>query len=348
MTDEFDQREWQGVHDAYSRLPKREPSAALDAAILAAARQAVAKPSPRPRWLLPLGSAAALIVAVGIGWRLREHAEEPWSDVASRAPAPAVAPAPPSAPAKELADNDKSVDARAAGGPAASDAEAPAPPAKTAEKQDLARTEADAFPAGKDQPAQPAASQPGATADTRPSGRVDEYRQVDAAKRAAPEPPVVVTESRMTQAAPQPATPAPAPAAAPPPAAAANTTPATRDEGLAAAGLAKPKAEQKAAAGGGEKLESIEAAGSRAKREDVELERRAQKEELPSASPPIAVPPAITDRDRERPRTWAAAIVRELDAGHRELAERETRALRERFPRYELPPRLAELIRSGR
>jgi hypothetical protein len=60
-------------------LPGGEPSAALDARILRASQDALAQPSPRRRalWasgstgaLWGIGSAAAAILAVGIGWKL--------------------------------------------------------------------------------------------------------------------------------------------------------------------------------------------------------------------------------------------------------------------------------------
>jgi hypothetical protein len=68
------------------------PSAALDARILAAAREAVGTRGPhrarhRPRWPLALGVAATLALAVGIAWQMRpmqDHAQ-----VYSEAPAAA-------------------------------------------------------------------------------------------------------------------------------------------------------------------------------------------------------------------------------------------------------------------
>ena len=59
----------EGLLDRYRALPKREPPARLDAAILMSARRAVGQRA-RPRWWIPLASAASLVVAAGIGWRV--------------------------------------------------------------------------------------------------------------------------------------------------------------------------------------------------------------------------------------------------------------------------------------
>lgn len=70
----------------YRKLPQNEPSPALDAAVLRAAADAVSSQhSPTspghssarttrnglPRWLIGLGSAATLVLAVGLAWRMR-------------------------------------------------------------------------------------------------------------------------------------------------------------------------------------------------------------------------------------------------------------------------------------
>lgn len=59
----------------YRKLPRKEPGPALDAAVLRAAARAVetAVPAkPRTRWPVALGSAAALVLAAGLGWRMRD------------------------------------------------------------------------------------------------------------------------------------------------------------------------------------------------------------------------------------------------------------------------------------
>jgi hypothetical protein len=53
----------------YRTLPRPEPSAALDAAVLAQARAAVRR--TRPAWMAPLAAAAVVVLAVAVGWQLR-------------------------------------------------------------------------------------------------------------------------------------------------------------------------------------------------------------------------------------------------------------------------------------
>lgn len=64
---------WQSAHadllDRYRALPQSEPPARLDAAILAGARHAT-RHRRRPAWWIPLASAASLVAAAGIGWRV--------------------------------------------------------------------------------------------------------------------------------------------------------------------------------------------------------------------------------------------------------------------------------------
>jgi hypothetical protein len=59
--------------------PHAEPSPAMDARILAAARDAAAAPATRrrPRWPTLFGLAASLLLAVGLAWRLRPLPERP-------------------------------------------------------------------------------------------------------------------------------------------------------------------------------------------------------------------------------------------------------------------------------
>jgi hypothetical protein len=66
--------------EALRRLPVAEPSAELDARVLAMAHAALAtaptvtrrSPRPRSRWLA-MGSVAGAVLAAGIGWQLAEH-----------------------------------------------------------------------------------------------------------------------------------------------------------------------------------------------------------------------------------------------------------------------------------
>ncbi|HSN20479.1 MAG TPA: hypothetical protein VLS49_07375, partial [Usitatibacter sp.] len=51
---------------AYRSLAREEPPRALDEAILAAARRAVARPSLARRWGIPASIAAMLVIAIGV------------------------------------------------------------------------------------------------------------------------------------------------------------------------------------------------------------------------------------------------------------------------------------------
>ena len=107
---------------AYRALRREEPGAALDAAILAASRRAVAKPTAARRWAAPISIAAVLVLAFGV--TLRMQLEKPGvesPDVYSSPPAAAAVPAAPEraqgaaepAPSKNEADTGSQRGARA-------------------------------------------------------------------------------------------------------------------------------------------------------------------------------------------------------------------------------------------
>jgi hypothetical protein len=100
----------------YRELAREEPPAAVDAAILAASRRAVARRSFARRWAAPLSIAAVLVLAIGISLQVERH--EPRLEAAapaSVASPPAAAPA----PAQESAMLRAQVEAKAKGAPAA-------------------------------------------------------------------------------------------------------------------------------------------------------------------------------------------------------------------------------------
>jgi hypothetical protein len=84
----------------YARLPKAEPDAALDAAVLAQADRAVPARRHRARWPVALGSAAVLVLAAGLAWQLRDSRPDATGTLSapttqrieSTAPVPASAP----------------------------------------------------------------------------------------------------------------------------------------------------------------------------------------------------------------------------------------------------------------
>ncbi len=84
---EHDERE--DASRRYRELPREEPPAALDAAILAHARRAVEARSSRP-WYFSLAAAAVLVLAVALTWNIER--EQPDRVAVTSAP-----PAPPAA-----------------------------------------------------------------------------------------------------------------------------------------------------------------------------------------------------------------------------------------------------------
>ncbi|SFS15211.1 hypothetical protein SAMN05216570_3237 [Dyella sp. OK004] len=81
----------------YRKLPQKEPGPALDAAVLRAAARAV-QPAHRrrARWPVALSSAAVLVLAAGLGWRMRDMPvatapSAPGATTLEAQPAPTVA-----------------------------------------------------------------------------------------------------------------------------------------------------------------------------------------------------------------------------------------------------------------
>ena len=77
---------------SYRKLAREEPSAELDAAILAASRRALGRPSFARRWGAPVSIAAVLVLALGVTLRMQQ--EEPGVELSE----PAARIAPPQAP----------------------------------------------------------------------------------------------------------------------------------------------------------------------------------------------------------------------------------------------------------
>src|SRR5260221_177437 len=94
----------------YRELAREEPARAVDEAILAASRRAVARPSLARRWAPPLSIAAVLVLAFGVTLEMqREQPRIEYREGARPAPASkpqlAPTPAPPRAPSAEPAPN---------------------------------------------------------------------------------------------------------------------------------------------------------------------------------------------------------------------------------------------------
>ena len=125
------------IGDLYRRLPRYEPPRRLDRAVLGEAARAVhsGKPPRRQRWMVGIGSAAGLVLAAGIAWRIGHDAMkeqdaatigaqrqtpiivpvEPVTEPARKREAPAQEPAqeetqaaPPASMAKSIGEMDRS------------------------------------------------------------------------------------------------------------------------------------------------------------------------------------------------------------------------------------------------
>jgi hypothetical protein len=79
---------------AYSALPREEPRAATDAAILDASRRALARPRASRRWAGPVSIAAVLVLAFGVTLHMAEEKSPVDSPDLYGAPPPAVVPEP--------------------------------------------------------------------------------------------------------------------------------------------------------------------------------------------------------------------------------------------------------------
>jgi hypothetical protein len=128
MTDHDDE-----MSRRYRELPREEPPAALDASILAAARNAV-RPRARNRWLGPVSIAAVLVLGIGVS--LRMQLEQP--DVETAAPAASGSAEYPVPQAAEDAPPTAEQAAPAAKAPAKREERAAAKPPARVERKELA------------------------------------------------------------------------------------------------------------------------------------------------------------------------------------------------------------------
>jgi Meckel syndrome type 1 protein len=186
----------------YHKLPQAEPGPALDQAVLRAAAQALAdegRQAPaaapvhrRPRWPIAWGSAAALVLAAGLAWHMREMPE---------AAAPATQGASADATRKEAAPLPAPVaDTEPLPSPSL-----PLPPARRA-----------ATPVKPHEQARKTI--------VRPAAKPQVMRQAVAPPPRPPPPPVEETVEPAPAPAPALALPAPPPAPAAPPAPPATIT----------------------------------------------------------------------------------------------------------------------------
>ena len=303
-----------------------EPSPALDAKILAAARAAAA-PAPRrlrPRWAIGMGVAASLALAIGMAWQLRPLPQEPAIAASSEAEAAAVLqhePPAPLEPARVATPPDANTDA-AAGRMQAEPAPAASLPQPMA--QDTAPADAATLRAERAEPT------PLEMTDAAPRA------QQSAAPASAPPPPA--PPAPVPEAAPAPVS-APTPVFVPaPPAAARTDTDArrhkARNEGAAAMRVAVPTEERRA-------LDSIVVTGSRVRSDDADAETGT--EAFLADQPDADQPPASFDSPESRD-AWLERI-RELQRdGKAEAARESLREFARRYPQHAVPDDLKALL----
>ena len=84
------------IGDLYRRLPRYEPPRRLDRAVLNEAARAVhsGKPPRRQRWIVGVGSAAGLVLAAGLAWRIG-HEPMTKNDAVAPTASPTVVPVQP-------------------------------------------------------------------------------------------------------------------------------------------------------------------------------------------------------------------------------------------------------------
>lgn len=313
------------------RRSEQAPPAALDAAILAAARAAVDAPaadavaSPealptqraRPRWPAVFGIAASMVFAIGIAWQLRP--EPPPVPAGEAAVAAAPAAAEDVAAADQAADSSAADSAVAAAEPAAAPAAPEAGPvaAAPAPAPVIARTRKPAPAKSADAPAQAARSVAAdAAADT-------------------------------SFAALPPAPPAPAAAPPAPPAPAAYSAPAPAFAPVASGALkARTAAAPAANAAEVERAQALD-----------RVEITSMKPEAPSRSAPgimrrstdaglsaDAVQAEVDADARLSRRQWLQKIRTRRDDGQRDLARASLERYMQQYPEARLPRDLRPLL----
>jgi len=270
MTDPGDK-----VTKRYRELAREEPSASLDAAILAASRRAVARLSAARRWGPPVSIAAVLMLAVGVSLNMRH--EQPGVEYAEPArPSPAPAAKPPAESAPLAQDRAPSLERRDAAA-----APRPQPAAPSARK----REEKFSVQGVKSKNVAPSAE---VASEEKPMAKKDTALGDSAAERPVPRPLFV----------PEPASPAPAASPASPPAPVRATSGAT----AATAGRMKGEADaleqgvrmQALQPGPDQELERI----ARLRAEGRHAEADKALEEFRRRHPDFRIPAAMLERVR--------------------------------------------------
>lgn len=297
----------------YRRLPKDEPDAKLDAAILAKARAAVAVRRTRPRWFPAMSAAAALVVVAGLAYRVGPEVWNERSAVSEKAEQTAAAPATTAAPTPTPI-NEPQQSSETAGAASSRATPMPAPPqqmqldrerrsAKQQIRSDLGKVEQQKT-ATTAFAAQNASAKKFQSADKQAAR--DNYGEASVGPNAlqsqsAPAMKSVASPPQLDavpESAPQPvAAPAPKPAPFPvAPAGAAYSPPPAAPAAMA-----------------------------------------------PAPAREMAKPSAMDVEVNLYPEHWIADIRQMLDGGRRDDAIKNLAAFRKRYPDYKLPDDLRDL-----
>ncbi|OBU67415.1 hypothetical protein A9K58_09545 [Stenotrophomonas maltophilia] len=316
------------------RRVEQAPPAALDAAILDAARTAVEAPvadavaSPlaprrhrtRPRWPAVFGIAASMVFAIGIAWQLRPEAPPVAVGQADVTAAPAAADATAAGQTAAGARADNTVpSAESAAAPAALKAApaaapapvVPAPAPAIAPTREPAPSEAAAPPARR------------ARATAAPAA-------ADASFAAMPPAPAAAPPVRPAPVLP----PAPAPASAPAPA------PAGALEAARSAAPPIPSPAEAEQAPALDRVEITSASRETSNRSAAGIMRRGS-----GAGPGAPSVQAEVDADAQLPRRqWLQKIRARRDEGQRDLARASLERYMQQYPEARLPRDLRPLL----
>jgi hypothetical protein len=181
---------------AYRALANEEPPASLDAAILAASRRAVARPSLARRWAVPVSLAATLVLVVGVTLEMQHEQPGVALSLPERKremPVPQSAPEPAQTNAPTTPEASTSAAPEASGGAEARGRARAEPEAKTI-----------AAPPAKPQEAQPPRDEkdrtPAASVIARPAPEAaqgaERYAPSPATARVAPPAPAPQSAAR--------------------------------------------------------------------------------------------------------------------------------------------------------